>query len=212
MKKSKVLLLLLCTVALSMAAAFGTLAYLTDSEAVTNTFTVGRVGISLDEADVDDTDKDDNTTERDTTNEYHLIPGKTYDKDPTVHVDSDSENCYVYVTVDNQIAPIEATDLTVAGQMGTNGWKVLKDDSNADVKRGELTVYFYDGTKATDGAVAKSTDLVVFEQFKIAGSGVSNDVIAAHANSKIVVTAYAIQADGFSSAYAAWNAANGELS
>ena len=85
MKKSKVLLLLLCTVALSMAAAFGTLAYLTDSEAVTNTFTVGQVHISLDETDVDASGVKDGDT-RVKANTYHLIPGQTYTKECTVTV------------------------------------------------------------------------------------------------------------------------------
>ena len=48
----KLLILLLCAVTLVAAGVFGTLAYFTDSEAVTNTFTVGLVGLKLDEAHV----------------------------------------------------------------------------------------------------------------------------------------------------------------
>ena len=52
MKKSKVLVMTLCAVLLVATTVLGTLAYLTDRESVTNTFTVGQVDITVDEADV----------------------------------------------------------------------------------------------------------------------------------------------------------------
>ena len=89
MKRSKVLLTLLCAVALVVTSVFGTLAYLTDNEKVTNTFTVGLVDITLEETDIKSGGK---TT---TGNAYHLLPGHTYTKDPTVTVEAPSEDCYV---------------------------------------------------------------------------------------------------------------------
>ena len=192
MKKSKVLLLMLCTAALSVAAAFGTLAYLTDSQAVTNTFTVGQVQITLDELDVDNSTPGEN--DRDTANKYHLIPGQTYVKDPTVHVRADSESCWVFVKVDNGISAIECDDadyVSVAKQVENNGWTSLEGVTNV----------FY---KAWEKGTA-DRDLEVFESFKVDGS-VNNTGIADHANSQIVVTAYAIQAAGFDTASAAWTA------
>ena len=102
--KRKALLLALCAALLVAASSLGTIAYLTDTEAVTNTFSVGRVGLSLDEKDVDeDENKKDNVTVdgviRDTANEYHLIPGHTYIKDPTVTVEGGSEDAYVRMMV-----------------------------------------------------------------------------------------------------------------
>lgn len=52
MKKSKVLLALACAVLLVGASIMGTLAYLTSTDTVKNTFTVGNVKITLDEAKV----------------------------------------------------------------------------------------------------------------------------------------------------------------
>ena len=52
MKKVKVLLLSLCAVLLVAASVLGTLAYLTSQDTVVNTFTVGKVKTTLDEADV----------------------------------------------------------------------------------------------------------------------------------------------------------------
>jgi len=90
----KVLLLVLCAVLLVGASVMGTLAYLTSQDDVVNTFTVGKVEIKLDEAPVDD---DGKKTEgaRVQSNEYHLQPGLTYDKDPMVTVIKNSEDCYV---------------------------------------------------------------------------------------------------------------------
>ena len=100
----KSILVVLSVLALVAASVFGTLAYLTDTDQATNTFTVGQVGLKLDEKDVDDSTPD---KDRDTANKYHLLPGHTYVKDPTVHVDADSEDCYLFVTVANGIADIE---------------------------------------------------------------------------------------------------------
>ena len=54
MKAKKVMVTVLAAAALVTASVFGTIAYLTDSEKVENTFTVGKVGITLDETDVDE--------------------------------------------------------------------------------------------------------------------------------------------------------------
>ena len=48
--KSKALLLTLCAVLLVAASVMGTMAYLTSTDKVENTFTVGNVKITLDEA------------------------------------------------------------------------------------------------------------------------------------------------------------------
>ena len=102
--RNKALLLTLCAILLVIASVFGTLAYLTDSETVTNTFTVGSVGLTLDEAKVDEMGKPDGNTrwqpsETDPKQEYHLLPGHSYTKDPTVTVDAGSEEAYVRMIV-----------------------------------------------------------------------------------------------------------------
>lgn len=133
--KTKALLVLACAVMLVAASVFGTLTYLTDNDAVTNTFTVGKVNITLDEAlvtengvpaklveDTNDVDQDNNRTEKikeETTlekadrvkaNTYKLLPGCTYVKDPTVTVKAGSEETYIrmFVKVEN-IGQLEAT-------------------------------------------------------------------------------------------------------
>jgi predicted ribosomally synthesized peptide with SipW-like signal peptide len=102
--KTKALLMSLCAVLLVAASVLGTMAYLTDSKDVKNTFTVGNVAIKLDEAKVDENgtqvvDKDGNPVARVTENKYKLLPGHTYVKDPTVTVLTPSVASYVRMKV-----------------------------------------------------------------------------------------------------------------
>lgn len=189
--RTKVLGLMMAAVLLVSATIFGTMAYLTDKDTVTNTFTVGNVAITLDEAPVDANGKE-TTGNRTTENKYKLLPGHEYDKDPTVWVDKDSESCWLFVKVENNIVDIEDSENNIATQIKTNGWFELPGVAN---------VYYKEYTKGT-------TDMKqpVFNTFKIAGT-VDNDTLTEYEGETIVVTAYAVQRDGFDNAKAAWDAA-----
>ena len=194
--RSKALLLTLCAVLLVTVSVLGTMAYLTSQDTVTNTFTVGQVAITLDETDTDHNTPDAN---RDKANAYHLLPGKEYVKDPIIHVDSVSEDSWIFVKVENGIADYEAATSTAEGgykniatQITDNGWTALN---------GVADVYYKSYTKNAAGA-----DLAVFSNFKIADNandrhgwkGINPDT------TKIEVTAYAVQSEGFTTASAAW--------
>ena len=97
--KSKALLLTLCAVLLIAASVLGTMAYLTSSAEVKNTFTVGKVEIKLDEAKVTADGIPVEGADRVTANSYKLMPGTTYTKDPTVTVLNGSEASYVRMKV-----------------------------------------------------------------------------------------------------------------
>ena len=97
--KSKALLLTLCAVLLIAASVLGTMAYLTSSAEVKNTFTVGKVEIKLDEAKVTADGIPVEGAARVTANSYKLMPGTTYTKDPTVTVLNGSEASYVRMKV-----------------------------------------------------------------------------------------------------------------
>ena len=107
-KKTKALMLVLCAVLLVTASVLGTMAYLTSTDQVVNTFTVGKVAITLDEAQVDPDGTPVAGAARVKGNAYHLLPGHTYTKDPTVHVQANSENSFIFVKVENGIANYEA--------------------------------------------------------------------------------------------------------
>ncbi len=190
---SKAILLALCAVMLVASTVFGTLAYLTSTDEVVNTFTVGNVKITLDETDVDINGVKDGET-RVKANDYKLMPGHSYIKDPIVHIDANSEDCWIFVKIENGIADIEDTT-TVAAQMTAKGWTPVAEGSN---------IYAY------KEIVKAGADVVVFENFKIKGDSVDNTTLAAYKGKTIVVTAYAIQADGFTTAEAAWTAAGSQ--
>lgn len=97
--KSKALLLTLCAVLLVAASVLGTMAYLTSSAEVKNTFTVGKVEIKLDEAKVTADGIPVEGAARVTENSYKLMPGNTYTKNPTVTVKAGSEESYVRMKV-----------------------------------------------------------------------------------------------------------------
>lgn len=233
MKKSKAILMALCAVLLVAASVMGTLAYLTSTDTVTNTFTVGKVEITLDEAKVSTDGTPVQGAARVDANEYHLLPGHTYTKDPIVHVAAGSSDCFLFVKVDNQIAAIEDENNTVAGQMKANGWLPVggkpgvyvltyTEKDRTDVETGSVLV----GDLKVVSAAAAQVNVPVFEKFKIADdvnneenvvvegenpTTVSNDrQLSKFDNSQIIVTAYAVQADGFDGKTAAqiWTAAN----
>lgn len=192
MKKTKKILAVACAMALSAAIAVGgTLAYLTSTtQVVTNTFTVGNVAITLDEAPVDVYGVVVEGARR-AENSYKLIPGHNYTKDPIVHVDSDSEACWLFVKVVNEIAGIEA-DTKIAAQMTANGWTALDGVDN---------VYWH---AVVDPAVeGADLEIEVFQNFTVSGAA----DVSTYAGKTITVQAYAIQADNFNSAPAAWTAA-----
>ena len=97
--RSKALLLTLCAVLLVAASVLGTMAYLTSTDSVENTFTVGSVAITLDEAEVDENGTPVEGAARVKSNEYKLMPGHTHTKDPTVTVEKGSESSYVRMKV-----------------------------------------------------------------------------------------------------------------
>ena len=132
--RSKALLLTLCAVLLVAASVLGTAAYLTSTESVTNTFSVGQVKITMDETKVDKygTALTGAAAGRGNANEYILMPGHTYTEDPIVHVNKVSEDSYIFVKVENGISAFEAATVeggykTIANQITTNGWQTLGD-------------------------------------------------------------------------------------
>ena len=188
MKKTK-LLTTLGAVALIGAIGVGsTFAYLTaDTDAVKNTFAVGDIEISLDETDI--TNK---TGPRVKENHYtELLPTQIVTKDPQVHVAANSEESYVFMTVEG----VEYKD----GKFVTD--EITSDNVNAKWKylgkKGEVLVFAYEETVSTKAAAAKDLEKL-FTTITV-NSSVENDATI----DDIVIDAYAIQSYGFSDAKAA---------
>ena len=201
--RSKALLLILCAMLLLIASALGTVAYLTVQDTVTNTFSVGKVDATLIEGSAGKRSMRARSTGAPADeNDHILMPGHTYTKDHTIHVDAVSEDSYIFVKVENGIASYEAPSSaeedgyrTIADQITANGWTAL--ESAADV-------YYREYTKSSAGS-----DFAVFNTFKIADN--ANDAESwGSCNAQVAVTAYAVQKDGFDTASAAWMATFGK--
>ncbi len=105
-------LIALLAVALLIGGAIGgTMAWLTaDSETVTNTFTESDINIALTE----------------TTKDFKMVPGCTIEKDPTITVEADSVDCWVFVEV------IESENLKnyISYDIDPNNWTELDGVDN----------------------------------------------------------------------------------
>ena len=209
--KSKALLLALCAVLLVAASVLGTMAYLTSQDQVTNTFTVGSVSIKLDEAQVnkDGTYVNGHGT-RVKANEYHLLPGHAYYKDPTVTVLKGSEESYIrmLVTINEQndldaiFAPTGADLTSIFGNVSSD-WTLVKETENNDDTR--TYEFRYKETVAAPNADVILDDL--FETITVPGT-ITAEQLATIQGLRITIVANAIQADGFANADAAWAAFN----
>ena len=217
-KKKMIIVLcsLVAAVAIVVASVTATVAYLTSSAAVSNVFTIGNVGITMTESKVttDGVKTDDGATQVDT-NTYHLVPNKTYSKDPRITVNAGSEDSYLFVLVRNDIQSIEDPSKdTIAMQLAANGWaKYTKastgwvyiyvgDKANVpdgDVERTADTAYTYAAGKET--AVTQG-EYYLFKEFSVAAKA----DVSTYGAAKITLTAVAIQKSGFDTLADAWAA------
>ena len=210
--RSKALLLALCAVLLVAATIFGTMAYLTSTDTVTNTFTVGKVNIKLDEAKANPDGSLVANADRVKANEYKLLPGHTYNKDPMVTVLGGSESSYVKMTVtfsmadelDAIFAPDGADMLKIFNGYNATNWiaKGNTKDETANTRTYEF--WYKEAVAAPNGDVALDA---LFDSIIVPGE-ITGAQLATIVDMTITVNAYAIQADGFADAAAAWAAFN----
>lgn len=206
----KALLVCLCLCVVVALTVAGTLAFLTDTQEVVNTFTVGNVDITVDEAKVNTDGTPVTGADRVTGNEYHLIPGQTYTKDPTMTVEAESEAAYVRMLV-TMTHKTELDDIRVSLSM-LNGWdrdtwiyKSTTVDTTADTVTYE---FWYKEAVAPNGE-----DVVLdalFDSFTLPGT-LDGDDLKSIEGLEITVVGHAIQAAGFENADAAWTAFNSQI-
>lgn len=218
----KIFAIVLCVAMLAIAVAGGTLAYFTDTDAKTNTFTMGKVDIQLDEPNY--TPAEDGALK--------VFPGQTYPKDPTITINSDSEDCWLVATVtiskranlhalyandttgikqpwglslagtgkmvSGGIADYTATGSTMNGKSGT-----LLNDSvfltySEDIPADTITYTFYFLNIHSAGQKE-----VLFTQVNIPPIIDNGDI---DGDLNVDVKAYAIQAVGFENVFTAYDA------
>ena len=211
--KKKALLMVLCAVMLVLVSVMGTMAYLTSTDEVVNTFTVGNVQIKLDEAKANADGSLIADVPRVKANSYKLLPGHTYNKDPMVTVLKGSEESYVKMTVTfTKAAELDA----IFAKNGENGranltsifkgydgntW-LYKGNAEGDDNTRTYEFWYKKAVAAPDGDVALDA---LFDSITVPGT-ITNDQLKTIEGMTITVNAYAIQADGFANAEAAWAA------
>lgn len=180
--KKKILAITLCVAMLAIMLVSGTLAYFTDNDAKTNTFTVGNVSIVLTEPKWD---------AEGAAEAFDVYPGEALAKDPTVTNDGKNP-CFVRVSVTGWDALINA-------ELSVNNITYRTD--YVDAKLGENWVLHTDGyfyyTKVMQPADV--TD-ALFDQIVIP-TDVVNDATGAQYN--LEVKAYAVQAQGAKPSFSA---------
>ena len=214
MKKTrKILAMAACAILLVCISVGATVAYLTATDEVVNTFTVGKVAIKLDEAKANTDGTLVAGADRVKANSYKLLPGHNYNKDPMVTVLSGSEPAYIKMTVtfskadklDEIFAPDGATLTSIFNGYDAATW--LYQDNTKDTTANTRTYVFY--YKETVGAPTADVALdALFDSITVP-STITNDQLKTIEGMTITVNAYAIQADGFADADAAWDAYNG---
>lgn len=152
---SAVVLVLFCTVG-------GTLAWLTaTSDQVVNTFTTADITVKLEETKTD----------------FKMIPGYTIDKDPKATVVSGSEECWLFVKLD------ESTnfDSYLTYEMA-DGWTLVE---------GQTNVY---ARKVESANIGTAYSVLKNDQVTVKGEVTKADMTTAKTNQPtLTITAYASQ-------------------
>ena len=215
MTKKRFVAILLCVTLVALAAIGATFAYLTDSKTVNNTFTMGNVAIKLDETNVNDP-----TGARVTSNAYNVYPGAVVTKDPIVH-NTGKNAAYIRATVNvsnwmNLCAayyPESGFEFTKPGYekslellVGTlgEGWSVVGVEAGDTFTIGQFDAKFI---LKYDGKLAAGDDTTAMFQTVTIPAGIDNANTDSFKEVKVV--AQAIQADGFDTweaAFAAYDA------
>lgn len=188
MKRSmsgKALAVLVAVVLLIGCAVGGTVAWLVaKGGTIENTFTVGNINVSLSE----------------TSRTYHIVPGVNIPKDPKAQVKANSEDCYLFVKVEEKNWP------TFKEQDGTTrkvdyklaeGWIELEQEPG---------VYYREVNKNTanqDFPILKDNQVTVSKNLT------KGELDTVSTEPKLIFTVYAVQKEGVQDATEAWKIAMG---
>ena len=207
--KKKIVALSLVVALVAIAIVGASLAYFTDKDEALNTFTVGKVKITLDEAEVN-VNGEKVSENRVQNNEYKLMPGHTYNKDPMVTVLAGSESSYIKMTVtfskanelDAIFAPDGANLTRIFNGYDASNWIAKGNTKDATANTRTYEFWYKEAVAAPDGDVALDA---LFDSITVPGT-ITGAQLETIKDMTITVNAYAIQADGFADAAAAWAA------
>lgn len=185
MKKKTIIALVVILLAIALVVA-GIMAYFTDHDEATNTFTIGNVDIELTEPIWEAAA----ATGSGNIPYYaqNMVPGNSAAKDPTV-TNVGANDAYVFVKVD--IPYYENTDLFTPTTINTAKWHLVSDEVSGNV---HTYVYAYatGADKADLTALApNATTGTLFDTVTLTTNTAA--VEAVQENPQIVINAYGIQ-------------------
>ncbi len=203
-KKVFALALSVCIVVLSIAGS--SIAYFTDTETYTNTFTSGKVDISLKVGDVTVNETNHSVADK-------AVPGTTIERVTSISVNSGSEDAYLgaVITING------GTTLLTSNPSGDNGkiyaanlfkniqGSVTVEDAKTDgLHTGFIVRIVFTGEYSVNGTGTTSTN--VFDGISIPGTWDQAN-IETFKNVTLNIVAYGVQSEGLASADAALKAA-----
>jgi len=214
MKKRKTIIAAI--VLLLVFVVGGAIAYFTDTDSATNTFTIGNVDIDLVETAWDALPDADNDDIPDAAED--MMPGEFVTKDPVIRNRSTKNPAYVFAKVEvpcskevtkpgdpnpTVLSPTELFTYTL-----NTGWAELTSETVACTDSGTATHVYYYGSGTTLTALAKATNdstptpapaLFVDNKVTLLGTLESAQIPDPNNNKQIKVTGYGIQTEGLAS-------------
>lgn len=212
-KRTAIVAAVLC---LALAAGLGTYAWLTATDTVTNTFTVGSINNPDHKPDPTDPTKPDqdsqkpdgNLTETNWQPDSKLTPGATIDKNPNVGIGANSDDSYVFVYVKNALVKDETDPANMPYFTINDGWTAVEGQVSTNGTNDQYVsgLFMYTKTSATPATVPgllaadKTTDVFTGELFSnvVVPNSLTKDMVNGE-NPTMTVSCYIFggnQADG----------------
>lgn len=183
---TKALVALLAFVLVIGCSLGGTLAWLTDkTDAVTNTFTVGDINITLTE----------------TKREYKILPGVDIPKDPKVTLKANSEACWLFVKVEESADWPNFKEESGARKVNydiASDWTLLEGQSDV----------YYQKVDAATAKAGKECPVLAGNVVTVSENLTKTEVNSIITKPQLTFTAYAVQKEGVNTAAEAWKIAN----
>ena len=206
MKKNKIIL-----AAIVLAGVFvigGVVAYFTDTDSKTNTFTVGNVEIEVLEPGWDALPKGEGDANIPDDAE-NMMPGDKVTKDPKIHNKSTTNPAYVFMKVESPCTtgstPLELFDYTTTPGVNS-GWELM---TNGTCTSGKITrIYSYSTSGTMTALAANGNTPTLFDTLTL-NKNVTGDIPS---NTDVKITGYAVQTTGLegnpTTPSTVWSAAN----
>ena len=194
--RKKILALTVCAMVLITGSVLGPMAWLTaETDEVVNTFTYGNINIDLDEHVYDPGQNALGEELTKSADNYLIIPGIDLPKDPFVTVKAGSEDCYLFVKVEESEGFAKGKVTYAVDESWTKG----------DGTKIPANVYYRQVSQsAADVSYNVLKDNKIFVSENLTKDEVK-EMQLSQVRPTLKFTAYAIQAEGIDSAETAWS-------